>query len=133
MAESIRFLSVADVLLIHSDTIAREGGSAGLRDPGLLEAAVEMPRQQFAGCYLHDGLFEMAGAYLFHLCANHPFVDGNKRTAAMSAVVFLDLNGVASVPEPGPMTDVTIRVAAGALEKPELLRWFRSLGSGGPG
>jgi death-on-curing protein len=125
MAQSIRFLSVDDVLAIHEDTIANEGGSAGLRDPGLLDSAVLMPQQQFGGAYLHDDLAAMAAAYLFHIASNHPFIDGNKRAAAMSALVFLDVNGVRRLPASGEMTEVTLKVASGQMAKSELIDWMR--------
>jgi death-on-curing protein len=124
MADDTQFLSVDDVLAIHEDTVANEGGSAGLRDFGLLEAAVMMPRQQFGGAYLHDDLAAMAAAYLFHIASNHPFVDGNKRAAAMSALVFLDANNVARLPDPDAMTDMTLRVASGNATKAELTTWM---------
>src|SRR5436305_14520652 len=94
----LRFLSVEDVLQIQDDTIGIEGGLRGVRDMGLLESAVLMPQQQFGGVYLHEGLGAMAAAYLFHIASNHPFLDGNKRAAAMSALIFLDVNGVADLP-----------------------------------
>jgi len=120
-----RFLSVEDVLLIHADTIRHEGGMDGLRDHGLLEAAVMMPRQQFGGAYLHRTLAEQAGAYLFHLCCNHPFNDGNKRVCVLATLVFLQANGVESVPDPVPLEDVTMRCAAGSISKQEAIAFFR--------
>ena len=125
MATGNLFLSVDDVLAIHEDTTAREGGSAGLRDPGLLDSAVLMPQQQFGGTYLHENLAAMAAAYLFHIASNHPFIDGNKRAAAMSSLVFLDVNGVRTQPSPPEMTDVTLRVASGQMSKTELTDWMR--------
>lgn len=73
------FLSVEDVLLLHTHSIDMDGGSQGVRDHGLLDAAVAMPRQQFDGECLHEDIAVMAAAYLFHIAQNHPFVDGNKR------------------------------------------------------
>ncbi len=81
------------MLWIHSDQVVRYGGASGLRDRGLLESAVAMSRATFGKKYLHRYPFGMAAAYMFHLVQNHPFVDGNKRTGAASALVFLDLNG----------------------------------------
>ncbi|MEP6695126.1 MAG: type II toxin-antitoxin system death-on-curing family toxin [Chloroflexota bacterium] len=78
---------------IHAEQIAMYGGAEGLRDPGALEAALAMPQQGSGEQYFHEDIFEMAAAYLFHICANHPYVDGNKRTAAEAADVFLYLNG----------------------------------------
>jgi len=88
------FLSFAEVLEIHRDQIERYGGKTGIRDLGLLQSALAMPAAGFGGRYLHGDLFEMAAAYLFHIVRNHPFVDGNKRTGAVAALVFLSLNGM---------------------------------------
>jgi death-on-curing protein len=122
----IRFLSIEDVLQIQQDTIAIEGGLAGLRDAGLLASAVMMPQQQFDGSYLHDGLAAMAAAYLFHLSQNHAFIDGNKRAAVMSALIFLDVNGVETLPAPEALEGITLAVAAGGIRKPELTGWMRA-------
>jgi death-on-curing protein len=121
----IVFLSVENVLQIHEDTIAIEGGLRGIRDLGLLESAVAMPRQQFGGDYLHDGVAAMAAAYLFHIASNHPFVDGNKRAAVLAALVFLDINRIDPLPDPDEMETATLDVARGALDKAALTRWFR--------
>ena len=121
----ILFLSVDDVLAIHQDTIAHEGGPTGIRDPGLLESAVLMPQQQFNGEYLHDGLAAMAAAYLFHITQNHTFLDGNKRTGALSALVFLEINGVESLPEPDALETITLAVASSRFGKDELTEWMR--------
>ena len=121
----MRFLSVQDVLAVHEDTIRHEGGLPGLRDAGLLESAVLMPQQQFGGEYLHPGLPEMAAAYLFHLCRNHAFLDGNKRVAALAALIFLRVNGAKTLPEPEALEAVTLEVASGARGKAELTEWLR--------
>ncbi len=121
----MQFLSVDDVLAIHDNTIAREGGLAGIRDPGLLESAVLMPQQQFGGQYLHHGQAAMAAAYLFHIAMNHAFHDGNKRTAALAALVFLEVNGVEVLPPPDDLEMITLRVAAGQCGKEELTEWMR--------
>ena len=125
MARQRQFLSVDDVLVIHADTIRNEGGMAGIRDHGLLESAVMMPRQQFGGAYLHRTLADQAAAYLFHLCRNHPFNDGNKRVSVLSALVFLDANGVGRLPEPDPLETLTMRCAAGQIDKAEVTAFFR--------
>ena len=82
-----RFLSVADVLVLHAIAIEDQGGDASIRDPGALDSAVAQPMQQFGGQFLHEDIPAMASAYAFHICMNHPFLDGNKRaaTAAMIA------------------------------------------------
>jgi death-on-curing protein len=92
--KEIIFLELDDVLEIHKDLIELCGGSYGIRDEGLLHSAIEMPKSGFGNEYFHKDLFEMASAYLFHLCKNHPFVDGNKRIALACADTFLKVNGV---------------------------------------
>jgi len=88
------FLTLDEVLSLHEDQIERHGGSGGVRDLGLLQSAIGMPMATFGGEFLHQSLFEMAAAYLFHICRNHPFLDGNKRTAVAAALIFLELNGI---------------------------------------
>jgi len=120
-------MSVLDVLMIHENTIRLEGGIGGVRDIALLVSAVMMPQQQFGGSYLHDGLAAMAAAYLYHICQNHAFHDGNKRTAALSALVFLDVNGVPDLPEPEDLERVTISVASSETDKNQLTAWMREV------
>lgn len=124
--EPIIFLDVEDVLLLHSDTIDTDGGSHGVRDHGLLDAAVAMPRQQFGGQFLHKDLAAMAAAYLFHIAQNHPFVDGNKRAAVMAALAFLRANDVELSMAPQELEATTLKVAAGELSKDKLTKWMRS-------
>ncbi len=88
----IYFLSLEDVLEIHADQINRYGGKSGVRDHNLLLSAIAQPHSTFDGQYLHKTIYEKAAAYLFHICQNHPFVDGNKRAALVSALMFLTLN-----------------------------------------
>src|SRR5262245_15195739 len=88
------FLRLNEIVEIHSDQIARYGGSPGIRDMGLLQPAVAIPMSTFDGQFLHSNLHEMAATYLFHLVKNHPFVDGNKRVGTVAAIVVLELNGV---------------------------------------
>jgi death-on-curing family protein len=90
----IEFLTVEVVIALHQRQLERFGGGAGLRDRGLVESAVAQPQASFGGTYVHEGLFAMAAAYLFHIVSNHPFVDGNKRAGLLAAQVFLDLNGI---------------------------------------
>ena len=122
--DKILFLSLEDVLQIHDDTIARDGGLSGIRDLGLLDSAVAMPRQRFDGQFLHKDILEMAGAYLFHIAGNHAFHDGNKRTAVIAAFVFMDVNGVDLPDPPGrfkaELERLTMGVAASRITKTEL-------------
>jgi death on curing protein len=120
------FLDVDDVLGIHRLQLERFGGSAGLRDQGLLESAVAQPQASFGEKYLHDDVFLMAAAYLYHVVRNHPFVDGNKRAGLLSALVFLDLNGIPIQQPHSQLYDLTIAVAEGRLEKGEIAAALRS-------
>ena len=81
------------VIAIHAEVLAAHGGLPGLRDRGLLESAVAAPQASFGGKPLINNPIEIAAAYLFYLCRNHPFADGNKRTALATALVFLQANG----------------------------------------
>jgi len=85
------FLDLEDALAIHREQLARFGGGAGIRDAGLLDSALATPRATFGGSYVHGDVFSMAAAYAFHVAENQPFVDGNKRTGLLCAVVFLEI------------------------------------------
>ena len=112
-----RFLLLEEVLGIHAHQIEMYGGSFGVRDAGLLQSAVAAPQAAFAGELLHGSLFEMAAAYLFHLARNHPFIDGNKRVALASALVFLELNGLSIDAPDEDLVHLVVRVAAGEESK----------------
>ena len=121
----VRYLSAGDVLLIQRDTLEHEGGIEGACDMGLLDAAVATPRQRMCGIELHPGLAVKAAAYLHHIAMNHAFFDGNKRAAAMSALVFLRSNGVSRLPDPDELEATTLGVAAGRISKTELIEWMK--------
>jgi death-on-curing protein len=84
-----------------------------------------MPAASFGGEYLHTDVYEMAAAYLFHIIRNHPFVDGNKRTGVVSALVFLILNGVELSADEDSLENMVISVAEGGIGKPEIAMFFR--------
>jgi death-on-curing protein len=111
------FLDIEDVVELHALQLARFGGADGLRDQGLLESALAQPRATFGGVFVHDDLFAMAAAYLFHIVQNHPFVDGNKRTGLLAALVFLDLNGICLDRASPDLYDLTLGVAEGRVAK----------------
>ena len=96
MRETLRHLTVAAVKAIHAEVLAAHGGARGIRDEGLLESAVAAPQATMIGQPLLSDPIEIAAAYLFYLCRNHPFVDGNKRTALAACLVFLESNGLFS-------------------------------------
>ena len=121
------FLTLAEVIEIQTDQIGRYGGRADLRDLGLLESALSQPEATFAGAWLHQDLYSMAAAYAYHLCQNHPFIDGNKRTALASALVFLELNGVSILDPRGRLKTAMIRVASSKLSKDDVAQLLRKL------
>ncbi len=114
------FLTLPEVLEIHQNQTNLYGGDPGIRDMGLLKSAIGMPSATYGGEFLHTDIFEMAAAYLFHLVKNHPFVDGNKRVGAVSALVFLVLNGFElDVPE-DDFADIVLDVAQGKIDKAQV-------------
>lgn len=124
----IIFLTLAEVIDIHTDQIQRYGGHDGIRDINLLSSAVAMPYASFSSEFLHEDIYEMAAAYAFHICRNHPFIDGNKRTALASALVFLELNGIGISDPKGKLYDAMIKLASGNLGKTEFASRLRNLG-----
>ena len=121
------FLNLAEVIEVHADQIRRYGGRDGVRDFGLLESALAQPEASFAGEWLHPSLSDMAAAYAYHLCQNHPFIDGNKRTALACALVFLELNG-SSVRDPkGLLKDAMLDIACGTMQKTQFAQVLRHL------
>lgn len=112
---------------IHLDQLHQHGGRFGVRDENLLESVLARPRQRWA--YEPDAdLFDLAAAYGFGIARNHPFIDGNKRTAFMALFAFLRANGVRlTAPEPEAV-DIMLGVAAGELGEPELATWCRQRG-----
>jgi death-on-curing protein len=122
--QPVAFLSVDDVLMIHSRTIEEFGGDPGLRDRGLLESAVAMPHSTFDGADLHSGLASKAAAYHFHLCANHAFVDGIKQVAVAVAEFFLLINGFELSASDDEMEELTLGVAGSQLSKDQVTGFF---------
>jgi len=120
-----RFMSVEEVLELHDQLVERFGGSHGIRDIGMLESAVAMPQAGFGESYLHEDIFEMAAAYLFHVVMNHPFIDGNKRTGTHAALVFLADNGYAVTLSQDEKYDLVIGVCEGTVTKKQLAAAFR--------
>jgi len=120
-----RFLEFDHVVRIHLSVIERYGGSHGVRDAGLLQSAIATPQASFGDQRLHGDLFEMAAAYLFHIVQNHPFIDGNKRTGAASAIVFLAMNEVEIEADEDGLVELTLGVASGNIDKPEIAEFFR--------
>jgi death-on-curing protein len=110
-------LGLDEVVSLHNDQVALYGGSPGIRDVGLLESAVAAAEASLDGNYLHGTLPEMAAAYLFHLARNHAFIDGNKRIAAASMIMFLYLNDLELDCSEDELVELTMGVAKGETTK----------------
>lgn len=125
--KGILFLTLAEVIEIHSDQINRYCGSQGIRDMNLLSSAIAMPYSSFQGEFLHNNIYEMAATYAFHISKNHPFVDGNKRTALASALIFLELNGINISDPKGRLYEDMLGLTEGKLKKDEFAGILREL------
>lgn len=130
--KSFLHLSAEAVKAIHDEVLAAHGGSPGLRDTALLESAVAAPQATYGGAPLLKDTVEIAAAYLFYLCSNHPFVDGNKRTALAACLVFLEANGrLPDAGMPGREMDaweaLVLDVAASRVDRDAATRRLRSL------
>ncbi|MBE9092639.1 type II toxin-antitoxin system death-on-curing family toxin [Tychonema sp. LEGE 07203] len=121
-----KFLSLEEVLELHDDQIYSFGGTPGVRDEGLLESALAQPQATFGGQLLHPTIAEQAAAYLYHIAMNHPFIDGNKRSAFAVADTFLRLNGCTLNLTDELAYDLIMRVARGTVTKEELSTEFES-------
>ena len=116
------WLEIGIVLDFHAEQLALFGGPDGVRDLGLLESALARPRNKVA--YGETSLAAFAAAYGFGIARNHPFVDGNKRTALASMIVFLNLNGLALVAPQEAATAIVLGLAAGEIGEDVLARWI---------
>ena len=119
------FLTVNDVVAIHSRQIEIHGGSTGIRDEGLLLSALAMAQASFFGQYAHNDIYEMAAAYMFHIAMNHPFVDGNKRTAAAAAIIFLGMNDIEVTVDNPTLVDIVLAVAQGQKDKSQITEFLK--------
>ena len=129
MSESIKHLTVAAVKAIHREVLAAHGGARGIRDEALLESAVAAPQATMMGKPLISDPIEIGAAYLFYLCRNHPFVDGNKRTALAACLIFLESNDLLSNPKLGndEWETFVLGVAASRLDREETTARLRKL------
>lgn len=120
-------LATADVRRIHAEVITAFGGLDGVRDEGLLESAVAAPQATAFGASPFADLIEVAAAYLFYLCRNHPFHDGNKRVAIAASIVFLRLNGMTPAPDSDAWESLMLDVASSKLDRLQTTARLRSL------
>ena len=120
-------LTVEIVQETHAEALAAFGGSQGIRDQALLESAVAAPQASFGGKSPYADMIEVAAAYLFYLCRNHPFIDGNKRAALGACLVFLRLNGAKPGPDGSEWEELTLAVAASVIDRDEATERLRKL------
>lgn len=120
-----RYLTPEQVLFLHSRLIAETGGGHGLRDLGMLLSALGRPQGTFDGKDLYPDLFSKAAALIDSLVRNHPFVDGNKRTAITSAALYLRMNGYRLKVENEEMVRFTLACAQSQLSLDEIMDWFK--------
>lgn len=122
----MKILSTQQVLMLHQHLIEHTGGSAGLRDQGLLESALSAPFQSFGDTSAYSSLQQKAARLCYGLVKNHPFIDGNKRIGAHTMLVFLALNGVELAYTQPELIDIILHLAAGEAEYEDLLNWLLS-------
>jgi death on curing protein len=120
-------LGIGTVVEIHAEAIKQFGGLDGVRDENLLASAVLAPQSTFDGKSPYRDLIEIAAAYLFYICKNHPFLDGNKRTAMMAAIVFLRINGIEPLPDSTEWEKLMLDLAASEINRDETTRRLRKL------
>ena len=129
MSDSLVHPDVDSVKAIHAEVLAAHGGSPGIRDEALLESAVNAPQASMMARALFEDSLEIAAAYLFYICRNHPFIDGNKRTALATCLVFLSENGL--LPDEELDVDawekLTLDVAASVIDRDEATTKLRAL------
>jgi len=121
----INFLDKETILAFHEDQVEIYGGTQGVRDMGLLDSALAQPQASFGGNYVHIDVFEMAAAYGFHICQNHPFYDGNKRTALIAMYTFLYVNGYRLQADRKSLFAIVLDLAEGKVEKPALAAYLK--------
>jgi death-on-curing protein len=123
VAKGPKWVAPSVVLAIHDEQLAEHGGGAGLRDEGLLESALARPRNLFS--YENADMAQLAAAYAYGICKNHPFVDGNKRTSLVVAELFLALNGLSLDATDLECVEVWRSLAAGDVDEQDLALWFK--------
>lgn len=121
----IKFLKKEIILAFHQDQLDLYGGKPGIRDEMLLESALGQPQASFEGEYVHKDLFHMASAYGFHLCQNHPFYDGNKRTALIAMYTFLYVNAYQIKADKKSLFAIMMDLANGKVKKAELAEYLK--------
>jgi death on curing protein len=115
-----KFLTVPQVIELHDAFLEDWGGLPGIRDIGLLDSAVQSPRVTMFGKPLHRTVYDQAAAYVFHIVQNHPFNDGNKRTGAICAILFLEMNNIEIAFSEVQYEELVVEVAQGQHTKDQI-------------
>jgi death on curing protein len=126
---AVHFIPNEIVPVMHADLIKRYGGTPGVRDRGLLASALAQPKMTAQKRFLHRTIFDKAAAYGFHVCRNHPFVDGNKRIAFVLMDIFLLKNGWKLDASEEEAFEIMITLASGSLTKTDLSAWLKARSS----
>jgi len=119
-------LTLEQLLEIYTLVVEMTGGSTGLRDLGRLEAAIATQTQNVFGEELYPSIIDKTAAIIRGIIADHPFVDGNKRTAMLSGLTLLDLNKVNFIAQPGEIEDFAVDIATKHIDVPQISKWLRS-------
>ncbi len=120
------YITAEELLFFHFKVVDDFGGSHGVREEGRLESILAAPKQEVFGQELYVSLQEKAAVYLRNIIADHPFVDGNKRTAVTCAVIFLSRNGAVLLASPKELEDFAVQVAVEHLEIPIIAAWLKA-------
>ena len=123
MTGAWRWISIEAATLLHDESLAEHGGSSGIRDKGLLESALDRPKNLAA--YGEPDIADLCASYAYGIAKNHPFVDGNKRAAFEAVGLFVGLNGVRLVASQIEAVQMVLDLASGEIEEPALAEWVR--------
>ena len=121
----IKYLTVDQVIGFHDELLNLFGGLRGIRDKNLLHSALDAPRTAFNGADMYPSIYEKAGVYLYHITKNHPFNDGNKRTAFVTTLAFIEANHAKIKFDLSNLEKMVVEVASGNVEKPELFSFLQ--------
>lgn len=122
----MKFLTLEHIIQLHILVLQQTGGGDGLRDLGRLESVIASQTQEVFGGELYKGAHEKAAALARGIVADHPFVDGNKRTALLSAIVFLDINSYTFKAQAGELEDFAVQIAVEHLDIPTIVAWLKA-------
>lgn len=122
----MRYITLDELLELHTLSISKFGGSAGVRDIGRLDAALATQSQQVFGTELYETAHQKAAAMMRGVIADHPFFDGNKRTGTLVALTFLEVNGYIFFANKGELEDFAVKVATDHLDIPEIAAWLEA-------